>query len=65
MTNDTVSESAVVVWKAWVGVMIAHYNDVRANPSLSFAGSSSQSAAPTPACPYSSSTHPASPWPRR
>eukprot|EP00972_Heterocapsa_arctica_P093176 13743639-Heterocapsa_arctica.AAC.1 len=58
LPSDSVSESANVVWRAWVGVMFAHWNDIRTTPTLSFSGStataSAQPAGSSSSMPYAS-----------
>eukprot|EP00972_Heterocapsa_arctica_P042558 6272824-Heterocapsa_arctica.AAC.1 len=69
LVADSVSNSASVVWRAWVGVMIAHWTDVRTTPALSYTGSaaasSAQPAAPSSSTAYAQAPRSSSPWPNR
>eukprot|EP00972_Heterocapsa_arctica_P097196 14340779-Heterocapsa_arctica.AAC.1 len=38
MSGDSFSESAKAVWRSWVMIMVAHYNDLQVTPTLTFPG---------------------------
>eukprot|EP00972_Heterocapsa_arctica_P090801 13398043-Heterocapsa_arctica.AAC.1 len=67
LVPESVSASVIVVWRAWVGVMIAHWTDIQTTPSLNYTGgasaSSAHAAAPSSTASHATAQHSSTPWP--